>query len=111
VIPLVVDARPRPDREAALVLVGEGAAPEGFALVRHAGAAAAAQAGTCPCCRRPSDVVTALRRLAIDRASGRVEFARVVVAAPESVLAELAADPFIAARYRLPSAPFGHAIG
>ena len=100
-IPLALEPRPRPDPEAALVLVGEGAAPRGFALVRHAGEAAAAQGGACPCCRRPSDLVTALRRLAIDHAKGKAEFARVVVAGPPALGTELAADPFLAARYRI----------
>jgi hypothetical protein len=103
-IPLALERRPRPDPEAALVVVGAeaGATPAGFALVRHAGAAAAAQGGACPCCRRPSDLVTALRRLAIDRAKGTAAIARVVVAGPPSLGAELAGDPFLAARYRLP---------
>lgn len=105
-IPLVLERRPRPDPEAALVLVGKDAAPRGFALVRHAGEAAAAQGGACPCCRRPSDLVTTLRRLAIDRAKGRAEFARVVVAAAPAIRAELAADPFLAARY-----VFGEELG
>ena len=100
-IPLALALTPEPDEEAALVLVGPAPAPAGFALVRHAGAAAAAQAGSCTCCRRPSDLVTALRRLAVERAKGVVEFRRVVVAADRSVLAELARDPFVAARYRI----------
>jgi hypothetical protein len=103
-IPLALERRPRPDPEAALVVVGAaaGAAPGGFALVRHAGAAAAAQGSACPCCRRPSDLVTALRQLAIDRAKGTAAFARVVVAGPPSLRAQLADDPFLAARYRFP---------
>jgi len=103
VIPLTFEQSPRPDPAAALLLVGADgtAAPAGFALVRHAGEAAAAQGGACPCCRRPSDLVRALRRLAIDRATGKAEFARVVVAAPPMRRAELAADPFVAARYRI----------
>jgi hypothetical protein len=100
-IPLEVTPTPSPDEGAALVLVGPGTAPSGFALVRHAGAAAAAQAGNCACCRRPSDLVTALRRLAIERAKGVVEFRRVLVAADRSLLGELAGDPFVAARYRI----------
>ena len=101
-IPLELNDSPLPDATAALVLVGAAAAaPPGFALIRHAGDAAAAQEGACPCCRRPSDLVTALRRLAIDRAKGKAEFARVVVAGDARLVAELASDPFIAARYRI----------
>jgi hypothetical protein len=101
VIPLRFERRPRPDPTAALVAVGSGSVPAGFALVRHAGEAAAAQGGACPCCRRPSDLVATLRRLAIDRAKGKAEFASVVVAAEPRLRAELAADPFLAARYRI----------
>lgn len=100
-IPLALDPRPRPDPEAALVVVGAGAPPAGFKLVRHAGEAAAAQRGACPCCRRPSDLVAALRLLAIDHAKGVVEFERVVVAADPRLLPELAGDPFLAARYAM----------
>jgi hypothetical protein len=101
VIPLAIAPHPAPDPGAALVLVGPGPAPPGFALVRHAGAAAAAQAGGCACCSRPSDLVTALRRLAIERAKGEVDFRRVVVAGDAGLRAELARDPFLAARFRL----------
>jgi hypothetical protein len=100
-IPLRLEKRPRPDPAAALVVVGREPAPEGFALVRHAGEAAAAQAGACPCCRRPSSLVTALRRLAIDRAKGKAEFTSVVVLGDEGLRPELAADPFLAARYEI----------
>jgi hypothetical protein len=77
------------------------------ALLRHAGSAAAAQAGACPCCRRPSDLATMLRRLVIERARGEVEFAGVLIAADQAehaaIRAELARDPLIEARYRLPA--------
>lgn len=86
----------------ALVLTG-GAAPGTFTVVRHAGSAAAAQAGTCSCCRVPSDVVTVLRRLIIDRARGEIDMSAVLVAGEPADLPRLAqdalADPFVAARY------------
>lgn len=100
-IPLALDPRPRPDPAAALVVVGAGSAPSGFKLVRHAGEAAAAQAGACPCCRRPSDLVAVLRLLAIEHAKGTAGFTRVVVAAGPHLLPELAGDPFLAARYEI----------
>lgn len=74
-----------------------------FAVVRHAGSAAAAQAGTCNCCRVPSDLVTVLRRLVIDRARGDIDMSAVLVAGEPADLARLEqdalADPFVAARY------------
>ena len=88
----------------ALVLTGDGDAPPGtFAIVRHAGSAAAAQAGACNCCRVPSDLVTVLRRLVIDRARGTIDMSAVLVAGAPADLARLQhealADPFVAARY------------
>jgi hypothetical protein len=86
----------------ALVLTG-GAAPGAFAVVRHAGSAAAAQAGACSCCRVPSDLVTVLRRLVIERARGEIDIEAVLVAGAPADLARLErdalADPFVAARY------------
>ena len=88
----------------ALVLTG-GAAPGAFAVVRHAGSAAAAQAGACSCCRVPSDLVTVLRRLVIDRARGEIDIAAVLVAGEPADLArfeqDALADPFVAARYAI----------
>ncbi|HJT08219.1 MAG TPA: hypothetical protein VJ747_14900 [Stellaceae bacterium] len=79
-----------------------------FAIVRHAGGAAAAQAGACSCCRVPSDLVTVLRRLVIERARGEIDIEAVLVAGRSSDLARLErdalADPFIAARYVLRAA-------
>lgn len=86
----------------ALVLTG-GAAPGAFTVVRHAGSAAAAQAGACSCCRVPSDLVTVLRRLVIDRARGEIDTSAVLVVGEPADLPRLAqdalADPFVAARY------------
>ena len=90
-------------RRTALVLTGDDGATEAFAVVRHAGSAAAAQAGACNCCRVPSDLVTVLRRLVIDRARGDIDIAAVLVAGDPADLARLEqdalADPFVAARY------------
>jgi len=87
----------------ALVLTGIAAPAGAFAVVRHAGSAARAQAGACGCCRVPSDLVTVLRRLVIDRARGAIDVAAVVVAGEPADLARLEqdalADPFVAARY------------
>jgi hypothetical protein len=90
------------DRRAALVLTTGSAAPPGFALVRHADAAAVAQAGGCACCRVPSGLTQVLRQLFLDRVRGAVEFETVVVAAEnDAMLAEVMSDPLVAARYSL----------
>lgn len=82
-----------------------GTARDGFALLRHAEAAAAAQAGACPCCRAPSSLVTVLRQLIIDRARGAADFAAVLVEGDAAALPHLAEearrDPFVAARYAI----------
>ena len=87
----------------ALVLTGSGVAQGTFTVVRHAGSAAAAQAGACGCCRVPSDLVTVLRRLVIDRARGDIDMSAVLVAGEPADLAHLEqdalTDPFVAARY------------
>jgi hypothetical protein len=84
---------------------GNGDTPGAFAVVRHAGSAAAAQAGQCNCCRVPSDLVTVLRRLVIDRARGEINIAAVLVAGEPADLArfeqDALADPFVAARYAI----------
>ncbi len=89
-------------RRTALVLTRGGADGSGFALVRHADAAARAQAGACACCRAPSDLATVLRQLIIDRARG-IDFAAVLVDGDAPSLARMAedalADPLVAARY------------
>jgi hypothetical protein len=48
-------------------LTGTAPAPPGFAVVRHADAAAVAQSGVCSCCRVPSGLTTVLRQLFLDR--------------------------------------------
>jgi hypothetical protein len=88
---------------AALVLTRGGDAPPDAPVVRHAAAAARAQHGACACCRAPSDLIAVLRRLIVERASGTVDFAAVIVEGETATLAELAeqalADPVVAARY------------
>ena len=103
-------------RRTALILTGAlPSLPSGqrgdelrFAVVRHAGRAAAAQVGACSCCRVPSDLVTVLRRLIIERARGEIDIEAVLVACESGDLARLErdalADPLVAARYAV-----GHA--
>ena len=90
-------------QHAALILTSAGVAQGAFAVVRHAGSAAQAQAGACGCCRVPSDLVAVLRRLIIDRARGDIDIAAVLVDGAPADLARLEqdalADPFVAARY------------
>jgi hypothetical protein len=89
--------------DSALVLVGDRSAQSGYAIVRHAGAAAAAQRGVCPCCRVPSGLATVLRQLFLERVRGEAEFAAVAVDAPADLVEEAMADPLVAARYELES--------
>jgi hypothetical protein len=99
----------RARQRSALVLTRPGSAPGGASAIRHADAAARAQAGACSCCHAPPDVVVVLRRLMIERARGVIDFAAVVVDAAPSALAALAhaalADPFVAARYATSGEP------
>jgi hypothetical protein len=87
----------------ALVLTGAGFDPADHPLVRHAGSAAAAQHGACPCCRAPSGLAAVLRQLFLDRVHGRVpEFDRVLIAAGDEADVRAALDdPLVAARYVL----------
>jgi hypothetical protein len=101
-IPLVAaDRAPAPSPGMALVLTGGGAAPEGFALLRHAEGAAAAQAGACPCCRQVSSLAAVLRQLFLDAVHGRAAFAAVCVVAAGDAVAAALADPLVAARFEL----------
>jgi hypothetical protein len=92
-------------RDAALVLTSGEPSNLDVVVIRHARAAAQNQAGACPCCRVPSDLVAVLRRLLIERASGEVDFAAVIIAGDPAELPALAeevrTDPVIAARYAL----------
>jgi hypothetical protein len=90
----------------ALVMTTASPAPPGFAVIRHADAAAVAQAGACTCCGVPSGVTRVLRQLFLDRVRGTVEFDAVIVVSSDSrALVESMADPLVAARYALVS-PF-----
>jgi hypothetical protein len=97
------DIRNIDPRRTALILAGSGVAQGAFAVVRHAGSAARAQAGACGCCRVPSDLVTVLRRFVIDRARGDIDVSAVLVTGEPADLArfeqDALADPFVAARY------------
>jgi hypothetical protein len=89
---------------AALVLTRDRPAASGrvtgFALLRHAAAAAVAQSGGCQCCRAPSGLSMVLRQLFLDRIHGTASFETVVVAAgDEAPIVEAMSDPLVAARY------------
>jgi hypothetical protein len=94
-------ADPRDGRTAVVLTGGAAGTPADHPLVRHAEAAAAAQAGACACCRALSSLASVLRRLFLDRVHGRVpEFERVVIVTDrEAGLREAFADPLVAARY------------
>ncbi len=88
------------DSETALILTDDRPAPVGFAVVRHADAAASAQAGACSCCHTPSDLTRVLRQLFLDRVRGAAAFEAVVVAAEsDAALDQAMQDPLVAARY------------
>jgi hypothetical protein len=110
-IPLLFAHAP-PERGAlnlALVLTSPRPDPPGFALVRHAEAAAVAQAGVCACCRTPSGLATALRQLFLDRVRGAVAFeAIVIVAESDAPIGDAMRDPLVAARFAL-AGTHGHA--
>ncbi len=102
-IPLLVIVEPPSARRQGLVLIltGNAAAPSGYAIVRHADAAAVAQEGHCPCCRTPSDLVTALRQLFLERVRGETAFSGIVIEGGDAIAAQIAADPLLAARYAI----------
>jgi hypothetical protein len=84
----------------ALILTDAHAKPIATGVMRHADAAAVEQGGGCHCCRTPSDIVTVLRQLFLDRVRGEVTFDRVVVQAPRDLVEAAMRDPLVAARYR-----------
>jgi hypothetical protein len=104
-IPLFLAVEPvKGDPAAALVLTRDQPAAAGlvtgFALLRHAAAAAVAQSGGCQCCRAPSGLSTVLRQLFLDRIHGTARFETVVIAAgDEAAIVEAMSDPLVAARY------------
>jgi hypothetical protein len=88
------------DGSSALVLTAERREAKGFALVRHAAAAAVAQSGGCSCCRVPSGLSQVLRQLFLDRVRGAAAFDSIIVAAAdEAPILEAMTDPLVAARY------------
>ncbi len=102
-IPLVVAAEPPRAQRSGLVLIltDDSAPPPGYAIVRHADAAAVAQEGHCPCCRTPSDLVTTLRQLFLERVRGETAFSGIVIEGGDAIAAQIAADPLLAARYAI----------
>jgi hypothetical protein len=102
-IPLSVVAResdPAEERGVALILTSGKTKPFAHRVIRHADAAAVEQSGHCQCCRVPSDLVTVLRQLFLDRIRGEVEFDRVAVQAPPDLVEAALRDPLVGARYR-----------
>lgn len=100
-IPLwIAQAPAHPTRRGlALILTSEAEPPPGYATVRHAEAAAIAEAGGCACCRVPSNLVTMLRQLFLERVRGETNFAGLVVEGAPALIEPALADPLIAARY------------
>jgi G3E family GTPase len=86
-----------------LILTGDTAPPPGYAAIRHAEAAAAAQQGGCACCRIPSDLVTLLRQLFLERVRGETAFDAVVIEGAPQLAEAALSDPLVAARYELRS--------
>lgn len=100
-IPLWIAEPPTraPRQGLALIMTSDTKPPPGYAIVRHAEAAAIAEAGGCACCRVPSDLVTMLRRLFLERVRGETHFAGLVVEGAPALIELALADPLIAARY------------
>jgi hypothetical protein len=99
------DTAPRAGR-IGMVLVLTGPRPDdavlpGYAAIRHAAAAAITQAGGCDCCRVPSDLVTLLRQLFIERVRGEIQFDGVVIVGPAGIAEQAMTDPLVAARYEV----------
>jgi len=85
----------------ALIMTASGAPPPGYAVTRHADAAAIAQKGGCACCRVPSDLVSLLRRLFLERVRGETVFDGIVIDGPAALAAAAMSDPLVAARYEI----------
>src|SRR4051812_26746699 len=102
-IPLSATSKPASGKHlgAILVLTGDAAPPAGYVAIRHAEAAAVAQQGGCACCRVPSDLVTLLRQLFLERVGGEIAFDEVVVEGSRTLVAAAMDDPLVAARYIL----------
>lgn len=117
-MPIFVDARiavtfapaASAGRGEALLIEGQGAAPDGVPVARFAavpvGHFPAGPAPGCACCRPRGPVAEALHRLFLARARGASAcFTRVIVAAgaegEAAVRQALAGDAFLAGRYRV----------
>jgi hypothetical protein len=105
-IPLSATSKPKPASRSGtvLVLTGNTAPPTGYVAIRHAEAAAVAQHGGCACCRVPSDLVTLLRRLFLERVRGEIAFDEVVIEGSRKSVAAAMGDPLVAARYAIRTA-------
>lgn len=112
-MPIFVDARipvafapaASAGRGDALLIEGEGAAPDGMPVVRLAAAPPGHAAG-CACCAPRGPVAEALRGLFLARArDASAFFTRLVVSAgaegEAAIRQALAADAFLAGRYRV----------
>ncbi len=102
-IPLWIAADPpRVGRQDTVLVVTGNAEPQaGYAAIRHAEAAAVAQHGGCACCRVPSDLVTLLRQLFLERVRGETVFDAVVIDGNRKLIEQAMTDPLVAARYEL----------
>jgi hypothetical protein len=96
---VTVDLSPAERPGMALIQTGRAASPPGYAVLRHAEAAAIAEAGGCVCCRTPSNLVTLLRQLFLERVRGETNFVGIVIEGPPALIDPALADPLVAARY------------
>jgi hypothetical protein len=88
-------------QDTVLVVTGDAEPQAGYAAIRHAEAAALAQQGGCACCRVPSDLVTLLRQLFLERVRGETVFDAVVIDGNRKLIEQAMTDPLVAARYVL----------
>jgi hypothetical protein len=102
-IKLSTTSKPKPASRpgTVLVLTGSTAPPAGYVAIRHAEAVAVAQHGGCACCRVPSDLVTLLRQLFLERVRGEIGFDEVVIEGDPALTRQAMSDPLVAARYEL----------
>ena len=109
-IPVLFRTEAAFEPEAALLLEGDRAAPDGAVVARFSPGLAqpelARHRADCACCVPRGAVGQALGQLFLARARGEVGFFRsvVVVCGPTGraeVLAALSADPLVSARFRL----------
>jgi len=102
-IPLSAASEPGPAARSGtiLILTADTKPPSGYAAIRHAEAAAVAQHGGCACCRVPSDLVTLLRQLFLERVRGETMFDTVMIEGAPQLAEAALTDPLVAARYEL----------